>query len=122
MAVILNVTTGVVAQHHKLKGDFSQQSLWCQATRDGVTALELRNASFQRTYFPHKHQAEIENGNRAYFKFGKPTTRDIGKYKCDMVTVDGDRAWGNLFVYSKFPLINRKNKAPQNRSDFGSGL
>jgi hypothetical protein len=101
LAVILNVSEGIVSPHHGIKGEFSQQSLWCQATEDGETALELHNASFQRTYFPHRHEAEIDNGNRAYFKFGKPSTRDIGKYKCDMVTSDGRRAWGNLFVYMR---------------------
>uniref|UniRef100_A0A914P297 ZIG1/7 N-terminal domain-containing protein n=1 Tax=Panagrolaimus davidi TaxID=227884 RepID=A0A914P297_9BILA len=85
LAVILNVSEGIVSPHHGIKGEFSQQSLWCQATEDGETALELHNASFQRTYFPHRHEAEIDNGNRAYFKFGKPSTRDIGKYKCDMI-------------------------------------
>uniref|UniRef100_A0AC34FRG5 Ig-like domain-containing protein n=1 Tax=Panagrolaimus sp. ES5 TaxID=591445 RepID=A0AC34FRG5_9BILA len=101
LAVILNVSEGISTTHHGIKGEFSQQSLWCQATEDGETALELHNASFQRTYSPHRHEAEIENGNRAYYKFGKPTTRDIGKYKCDMVTADGKRAWGNLFVYMR---------------------
>jgi hypothetical protein len=101
LAVILNVTDGIVTPHSKLRGEFSQQSLWCQATENGETALELHNASFQRTYFPHRHEAEIENGNRAYFKFGPPSTRDIGKYKCDMLTADGRRAWGNLFVYMR---------------------
>lgn len=75
----------------------------CQATRNGKQQIDIKSARFvQLLPAPVRiHAAEIRNNTRAYLEFGRKSTDVIGKYRCEITTIDDEYVTGNLFVYSR---------------------
>jgi len=101
LAIIFDAKSGRTSDSHPQLANLTE--LWCQATKTDHDRLPIKSAKFTHVLPPpmRKRQAEVTEDHRAHLRFGTVTTSAIGKYKCEITTMDDEFVQGNLFVYMR---------------------
>ncbi|VDN60628.1 unnamed protein product [Dracunculus medinensis] len=85
-------------------------NLWCQARKSGVGLLPIKNAYFVR-YSNREIIPAVVNNTRAKLVLGLIPITSIGRYRCDIKTIDGHHAWGWSFINMRPVFHSNRTKA-----------